>query len=57
MRIIEGGTELWEPVLALVLVLAFSGLTIWLGARLYERALLHTSGSLTWRKAMTLRGD
>lgn len=57
MRIIEGGTELWEPVLALVLVLAFSGLTIWLGARLYERALLHTSGSLTWRKAMALRDD
>lgn len=57
MRIIEGGTELWEPILALVLVLAFCGLTIWLGARLYERALLHTSGSLTWRKAMAMRGD
>lgn len=57
VRIIEGDTEMWEPILALVLVLLFCALTIWLGSRLYQRALLHTSGSLTWRKAMALKDD
>ncbi|WP_022923285.1 ABC transporter permease [Serinicoccus marinus] len=55
VRIIEGDTALWEPALALLLALAFCGVTIALGARLYERALLHTSGSLSWRKAMSLQ--
>jgi len=57
MRILEGDTQLWEPILALVLVIGFCALTIAFGARLYERALLHTSGSLSWRKAMTLAKD
>ena len=56
-RIIEGSTELWEPLVALLIVLAFCALTIWFGSRLYERALMHTSGSLSWRKALALRGD
>ena len=57
MRILEGDTQLWEPVLALVLVVVFCALTITLGSRLYERALLHTSGSLSWRRAMALSKD
>ena len=57
MRILEGDTQLWEPVLALALVVVFCALTIVLGSRLYERALLHTSGSLSWRKAMQLSKD
>lgn len=56
MRIIDGEVSWWQPLLALGLVLALCALTIWLGARLYERALLHTQGSLTWRKALTM-GD
>lgn len=52
MRILEGDTALWEPLVALVLVAVFCALTIWLGARLYERALLHTQGTLTWRSAL-----
>jgi ABC-2 type transport system permease protein len=54
-RILVGDTQWWEPLLALGLVLVFCAVTIWLGARLYQRALLHTSGSLTWRKAFALR--
>lgn len=57
LRIIEGDVELWEPILALVLVVLFCAVTIWFGSRLYQRALLHTSGSLTWRKAMSLKDD
>ena len=54
MRILEGDVSWWQPTLALVLVAAFSGLTILVGSRLYRRALLHTSGSLSWRKALRL---
>ncbi|KUG51968.1 hypothetical protein AVL62_08555 [Serinicoccus chungangensis] len=57
VRIIEGDTAIWEPVVALALALVFCALTITLGSRLYERALLHTSGSLSWRRAMSLSKD
>ncbi|QFG67472.1 ABC transporter permease [Ornithinimicrobium pratense] len=52
MRIVEGDTALWEPLLALALVALFCAGSIWLGAKLYERALLHTQGALTWRGAL-----
>ena len=55
MRILEGKTQWWEPIVALLLVLGFCLLTIRLGARLYQRSLLHTSGSLSWRKALALK--
>lgn len=56
-RLLEGSADWWEPVFALVLVLAFCGLTIAIGAKLYDRALLHTSGTLSWRRALALKGD
>lgn len=55
MRILEGKTDWWEPIVALLVVLGFCLLTIRLGARLYQRSLLHTSGSLSWRKALALK--
>ena len=54
LRILEGDVSWWEPVLALVLVALFCLVTILVGTRLYQRALLHTSGSLSWRKGMRL---
>ncbi|GAA5159102.1 ABC transporter permease [Ornithinimicrobium tianjinense] len=54
MRVLEGEAAWWEPWVALVVVLAFSLVTVRLGARLYQRSLLHTSGALSWRRAMTL---
>lgn len=54
MRILEGDVSWWEPVLALGIVAVFCALTILLGSRLYQRALLHTSGSLSWRRAFRL---
>ncbi|GGK56699.1 ABC transporter permease [Ornithinimicrobium pekingense] len=54
MRILEGDVSWWEPALALALVAGFCALTILLGSRLYRRALLHTSGSLTWRRALRM---
>ena len=55
MRVLEGKADWWEPVVALLLVVAFCYLTIRLGARLYQRSVMHTSGSLTWRKALSLK--
>ncbi|MDO5627885.1 MAG: ABC transporter permease [Mobilicoccus sp.] len=55
MRIVAGDYEVWEPVVALALVLLCCVVTIWFGSRLYERAILHTGGSLSWRKAATLK--
>lgn len=54
LRILEGDVAWWEPVVALVLVALFCLVTILVGTRLYQRALLHTSGSLSWRKGMRL---
>ena len=56
IRIVEGDTALWEPLVALALVALFCAGSIWLGAKLYERALLHTQGSLTWRGALGMKG-
>ncbi len=40
MRLLDGQAAWWEPVLALVLLLGFAGVTIVLGERIYRRALL-----------------
>lgn len=56
MRIVEGDTALWEPLAALAVVALFCAGSIWLGAKLYERALLHTQGTLTWRGALGMKG-
>lgn len=54
-RILAGDYLWWEPLISLVLVAAFCALAVAWGARLYERAVLHTGGSLTWRQALRLR--
>ena len=56
MRILAGETTWWEPAVALLLTLAFCAVTILAGARLYRRALLHTTGRLSWRKAWSAGG-
>lgn len=55
MRILEGETAWWEPVVALALVLVFCWFTIRIGARLYQRSVMHTSGTMSWRKALTAK--
>lgn len=54
LRILDGDYALWEPIVALLLVLAFCAVAVWLGARIYERAVMHTTGTLTWRQALRL---
>jgi ABC-2 type transport system permease protein len=55
MRILAGEAAWWEPVLAMLITLAFSALTVAVGARLYRRALLQTQGRVSLRAAWNTR--
>lgn len=50
-RILAGGVEWWEPLVALGLLAVFAALTVWVGERLYRRALLQTGGRVSLRQA------
>lgn len=50
-RILAGGVEWWEPLLALGLLALFAVATVWVGERLYRRALLQTGGRVSLRQA------
>jgi len=50
-RILAGGVEWWEPLLALGLLAAFAAVTVWIGERLYRRALMQTGGRVSLRQA------
>lgn len=50
-RILAGGVAWWEPLLALGLLAAFALATVWVGERLYRRALLQTGGRVSLRQA------
>lgn len=50
-RILAGGVAWWEPLLALGLLAAFAAVTVWIGERLYRRALLQTGGRVSLRQA------
>lgn len=50
-RILAGGVAWWEPLLALGLLAVFAAVTVWVGERLYRRALLQTGGRVSLRQA------
>lgn len=50
-RILAGGVAWWEPLVALGLLAAFAAVTVWVGERLYRRALLQTGGRVSLRQA------
>ena len=50
-RILAGGVEWWEPLVALGLLAGFAAGTVWVGERLYRRALLQTGGRVSLRQA------
>lgn len=51
MRILEGDVPLWQPILALVLMLVSAGVTIIVGERLYRRSLLQSGGRVSLKQA------
>ncbi|GAA2179091.1 hypothetical protein GCM10009785_04390 [Brooklawnia cerclae] len=54
VRLVQGTVAWWEPVVALLINVAFSVLTVLLGERIYRRALLQTQGRLTYKQALAL---
>ncbi len=52
-RILAGGVEWWEPLVALGLLAVFAAVTVAVGERLYRRALLQTGGRVGLRQAWT----
>lgn len=51
VRLLEGGTAWWEPLVALALLLVTAALTVTVGERLYRRSLLQTGGQVSLRHA------
>jgi ABC-2 type transport system permease protein len=54
-RMLTEDVPLWQPLVAIVLLLLATVLIIRLGARLYERTLLQTGRKLGYREALTLK--
>jgi ABC-2 type transport system permease protein len=51
LRLFLGTAQWWEPLIALVLLLATTALVLQLGARIYENALLRLGTRVPWRQA------
>lgn len=51
IRLVQGTASWWEPIIALVLLLACAALIVRGADRLYRRALLQTQGRLSLRQA------
>lgn len=55
-RMLQGGVAPWEPLVALVGLLAFSATALWVGERIYRRSLLQTGGRVSLRSAWSATG-
>ena len=53
IRILEGDVPVWQPVVALALLMLFALGTILVGERLYRRSLLQNQGRVSLRQAWT----
>src|SRR6478735_6107246 len=51
-RIIAGDAAWWEPVVALLLMAAFSAGTVLVGEKIYRRSLMQTGGRVSWKQAL-----
>jgi ABC-2 type transport system permease protein len=54
-RMLTQDVPLWQPLLAIVILLASTVLIVRLGARIYERTLLKTGRKLGYREALALK--
>ena len=54
IRLLSGEVAIWEPVLSLAILLAACWLVLLFAERIYRRAVMHTAGALTMRKALKL---
>ncbi|WP_329475601.1 ABC transporter permease [Kribbella sp. NBC_01484] len=54
-RMLTEDVPVWQPLLAIAILLAATVLIVRLGARLYERTLLQTGRRLGYREALTIK--
>lgn len=54
IRLLTGQVPWWEPVISLVIVIGFCWLVLVFAERIYRRAVMHTGGTLSLRKALKL---
>lgn len=54
IRLLSGDVALWEPLLSLAILLAACWAVLLFSERIYRRAVMHTGGTLTLRKALKL---
>lgn len=58
-RLVSGSAAWWEPIASILVSLIFSALTIWVGERIYRRAILQTGGRMgvkaAWRNTDVVR--
>jgi ABC-2 type transport system permease protein len=54
-RMLTEDVPLWQPLVAIALLLATTVLIVRMGARLYERTLLQTGRRLGYREALALK--
>ncbi|MCF4120584.1 ABC transporter permease [Antribacter sp. KLBMP9083] len=52
VRVLSGDAQWWEPVVSLLLLVAFAVGAVLVSERAYRGALLQTGGRLTWRQAL-----
>ena len=55
-RLLAGNAAWWEPVLSLLVTLAFAALAVVVGERLYRRSVMQTQRRLTIREAIRAGG-
>lgn len=55
VRLVVGNVSWWQPVVALLINLAFAAGTVMVGEKIYRNALLRTQGRLSYRQAFSLK--
>jgi ABC-2 type transport system permease protein len=56
-RMLTEEVPVWQPLLAILILVLATVLIVRLGARLYERTLLQTGRRLGYREAITLKAS
>lgn len=54
IRLLSGEVPLWEPLISLSILLATCWVVLLFSEKIYQRAVMHTGGVLTLRKALKL---
>lgn len=54
IRLLSGEVPLWEPLISLAILLATCWVVLLFSEKIYRRAVMHTGGVLTLRKALKL---